>query len=366
MQLPAETMGIPTPLMAEVATTVKTLENVLACGAKFLIHKQGDEGAWRDFYLGVGVGSQWVTGYVCHMTADLAALSTSHHRAIEWLKSTVKSGGGWGFNEDVPADGDSTANVLLCMRLFPELFSKELQDETTAFLAAYFSQNKHGGCSTYLPIPQEMRTVETSMIRNGSGWCAAHPSVTALAIEAMLETPEIGAESKTLQTAVKYLSGIQNDVGFWPAYWWDGYMYATNRAARVFHQFGMLENVNPAIEWLIGNILSDGGWNNGVSGDSSAFHTALAIQTLSLAQPGPKAEDCIHRGLEWLYSNQRETGEWSSSLPLMHITNPGIHEPWKHEKNTAMGLVFDRENIFTTATVLNALHSAKQCLKKNN
>src|SRR3954463_5664630 len=101
------------------------LDAGLRGGVAFLVARQEPAGCWVDFELPVGRATGWTTGYVATMLARCGAARAAVERAGHWLLATYRPGqgwahrerrpAGWGYNLEVPPDGDSTAWALLAL-----------------------------------------------------------------------------------------------------------------------------------------------------------------------------------------------------------------------------------------------------------
>src|SRR3954463_1702835 len=86
-------------------------------GRRFLLARQGDDGLWRDFRTPAGEASEWPTGFIATALYLARAEMTPLERAAEALIACQNDDGGWGYNETVPTDADSTACVLRFLAL---------------------------------------------------------------------------------------------------------------------------------------------------------------------------------------------------------------------------------------------------------
>ncbi len=171
----------------------------------FLLAAQGQDGAWRDFHLPVGMSDGWITALcAAHLRrfggAKARAATTA---AADYLERTSRAGT-WGYNAGIPPDADSTAWAALAL-------------EGTAvavdlpFLRAH--QRRDGAVATYLA---------------NDGWGGAHGCVTALAARAFDRLGNCGAAARA--------RGWLHDAG--PSaragYWWASPFYPAWAVASAF------------------------------------------------------------------------------------------------------------------------------------
>src|ERR1700722_10729424 len=83
---------------------IKSLERVLGSSLEYILSRQRRDGSWGDWALPPGESSIWTTAFVgCRLTG----------LAATWLEERIFSDGGWGYNEEVGSDADSTALAIL-------------------------------------------------------------------------------------------------------------------------------------------------------------------------------------------------------------------------------------------------------------
>ena len=328
------------------------LSTVIERACSFLEKYQWPGGYWIDFELVVGMSSQWVTAYISHCLAQANANSAALARAYQWLLHTRLEDGGWGYNRDLPSDGDSTANTIFFLAGYDRNNVSEEVLEGAAETLLTFRSQEDGGFITYRPVQSTPGEDRHKFRFEGSGWCISHLSVTAMAAVALHKVNPIKYRH-VLQDVAAYIQQHQNPAGFWDDHWWLDRIYGTYWASRFLDWMGDKVTHQPAINWLI-SINQDGeAWGNGLGGEPSPYHTALALSTL-LLDGSPRVHQLIDRGIAWLIENQRADGGWTS-VPILLTPEPDIHEPWLSTHISSRKAVPDQYSLFTSATVLLAL-----------
>jgi len=95
---------------------------LLTPAVEFLLDQQCIDGAWREFDLDVGPSTSWATSFtlLCLSYLDQALLGKrrveAKVKAAKFLIANKRPSGGWGYNENVREDCDSTAYGILALR----------------------------------------------------------------------------------------------------------------------------------------------------------------------------------------------------------------------------------------------------------
>lgn len=329
------------------------LDNVIERACLFLEKWQWPGGFWIDFELVVGMSSQWVTAYISHCLAQANANSSALAPANKWLLQTQLEEGGWGYNRDIPPDGDSTANAVLFLAGYGRTnLSEEVLDHAAETLLT-FRSNNDGGFMTYRPIPHIPGEEKHKFMFEGSGWCISHLSVTALAAVALHKVNPVKFRH-VLKEAAVFIKQRQDPAGFWDDHWWLDRIYGTYWSSRFLNSMGDRISPQRAIDWLVRNNQDGKAWGNGLGSQPSPYHTALALSTLMLLDSPPRVHQLIKNGIAWLIENQRADGGWTS-VPILLTVIPEIHEPWRSTDASSRQAVADQYSLFTSATVLVAL-----------
>jgi hypothetical protein len=86
------------------------------------------------------------------------------------------------------------------------------------------------------------------------------------------------------------------------------------------------------------------------------------LRTLLLAPGVPGARDAVQRATSWLCREQRADGSWQPSarlrVPFPDDEHPDTSTGWTYHGQVEGSIVFDGRGVFTTATVLRAIHPA--------
>lgn len=186
-------------------------------GLRFLLGSQAAAGHWTDWSLPPGESRMWTTAYAGYrLSAVPQPWRESLHGALRlaaaWLARSECRGGGWGYNDDVGPDADSTSLGILFLSSQGVRVPARSYDRLRSF------QQQDGGFSTY--------THEQSF----GAWSDSHPDVTALAIPALLT--RYHATDRCIARATQYEIAQATPEGLWPSYWWSTPLYATEANLR--------------------------------------------------------------------------------------------------------------------------------------
>src|SRR5258705_9261875 len=94
------------------------LTKAIESGMYYVSENRSNDGMWRDFNTLAGESSEWVTAYILsHL------LTISHSDSIDIAHKQMslrqRKNGGWGYNNNVPSDADSTAWTILAFATLP-------------------------------------------------------------------------------------------------------------------------------------------------------------------------------------------------------------------------------------------------------
>jgi hypothetical protein len=323
--------------MALSTGVLAATESLDAC-LGFLLRHQSPDGSWSDWDLPPGPSDCWTTAYIgrrlAAATEPLLSTSTAARRAAAaWLVERQLAGGGWGYNDSVGPDADSTAYALLFLSSEPVAIPSAGYERLLEF------QRPDGGFSTFLSD-------------EGLGsWGVSHPDVTAVAARAMLSVsgsdvalPGTGTgpapdRLSGLDGALRYIFRERNADGTWDSFWWSSPLYTTAAALSLLRATG------------------------------SAFDAALTRSALSRVHAGNAFEralllDCHLQTLvdlggsqapqlvDALIAEQLPDGSWPS-VPILRLTNRDCFDP--AGQDDAGPLFADPGRLFTSAVVLGAL-----------
>ena len=350
---------IKAPQKQTVVHTGKSpVERAIDRGLVFLLLARDNRGWWKDFFLPAGTSDAWVTGYVGTVLAGLGNPLAQNAAENAWtLLAQQRLEDGWGYHAEVTTDADSTLWGLQLAQALGQ------ENEATAQGADRFLRqhlNPDGGLTTYL---QESAIRDYVNMSSGlvsfDGWFQSHTCVTA-AVAALKEWRPI---------VTPYLLDQQQADGSWHSYWWSVDEYATALALTVVSES---EPLGRAIRWGRERLKY---WLE--AAQPSEFAIAWCLQILSRDNT-PETLQLLERGVKFLLERQQSNGSWQPSaklrVPRPDCLNPESVANWKQWtgkvsgtptmeqvlKNTFNIYSLDSQGVFTTATVLRALHSVAE------
>lgn len=336
---------------------------------------QDSRGFWTDFHQYAGGSTEWIAGYVGNMllaTTNLRrvapfSLDTVILKAADWLVSAQHPGGGWGYNEAVPVDVDSTSTCLLFLHStttsdkFIECLANSLshvvgnQDSGNSGFATYnltdiqSARSRQSGASGF-----PLRLLQPFVAKIYSGWCSPEPYVTAVAAHFLI-TVDKRQHSERVVRALDYIESEQTRHGYWNSYWCNSQTFVTAACIRSLSVDNSKEEaVQKAMNWILKEQKGNGAWECKALGKMTPLETASAILGLLIKTPNVShAKICD--GIKYLLGVQRSDGSWESQ-PCMSVPKPWESKDFTQEEYKHPRLVLtDDERIFTTATVLRAL-----------
>ncbi len=299
-------------------------------------------GLWRDYGDDASEGSSgrkgsnvWAAAFIAAQVGNIPSARAAAAGVVVELLARSRRSGGWGYDENLLEDCDSTAWVLLAARATDTPVPRERLLAALRFILGH--QDRSGGFVTYGPRGVQL----FGEVAGRDGWFRPQPCVTAaaLAVLASYADRRLAASAE----ASRYLWGAVED-GLWRPYWWYGFSYATYHAVRALTQLGPLPAVAAAATTraVLDARESDGGWSGKTPGRSLAFPTALALLTLlTLGYEGPELETAI----ALLLDEQLDDGGFEPSAEL--LVPGGV---------TGEAMTMLDQGRFTTACVLHALH----------
>lgn len=323
----------------------------------FLLSQQSRDGCWRDWSLPPGPSDQWATAYIGFRLAAApepiaSATAAARASAAAWLVGHEFPGGGWGYNDAVGPDADSTAWALLFLAREPA----PLPRSSYEFLAGF--QQADGGFSTY---PGDA----------GLGsWCTPQVDVTAVAARALLGRAggEDGEWSRTshpigrvaVERALRYLVGHRGQDGIWESFWWASPLYATAAVLSLMRDARTPSARTPdagtcdagtrhARTTVDAQMVGD---SLGKVSPANSFEQALLLECFVQAGMASAARvPAAMEALEALFDAQLTDGSWPCA-PVLRLADRGVTT---RAEPVAGPLFADQNRLFTTATVLGAL-----------
>jgi squalene cyclase len=334
-----------------------TASSALERAVRFVLAKQGRDGLWRDFLTPAGEASEWPTGFIAAALHGAGAEAGPLRRAADTLVANQNEDGGWGYNEGVPSDADSTACVLL---LLARLGHEESACRRAASCLVGHQHRETGGIATYRDADPIRRYMGVGRWMRFRGWCSPHTEVTATAGRA-LAASDAGPEA---DAAWRYVRSEQHGDGSWSAYWWTSPHYATLQAAELALVRGDRDAVGRAADWALRSQADDGGWS-APGATTSAFATALGLSLLLSARATGQP---VERAVSRLAALQDDDGGWPSH-PMLRIPLPGDVDPEKRLRLRLGGrglVVRDQHRTFTSAVCLAALAQASEASRASD
>lgn len=348
------------------------LDEAIRAARGFLLGAQDERGAWKDFLLPAGHSDVWVTAFVGEVLARTR--EPEAHRAADaawrFLEREAVAEGGWSYNTRVPGDGDST---LWGLRL-AEVLGRAESDRARAalrFLEQHLRED--GGLTTYASAQPVRDYIGLPPVFPFRGWTQSHVCVTAA-----------GANLSALRPRLQdYLLQRQAEDGHWPAYWWFEEEYATAEAVAALAGEGRTATecepataarIEKAARWALGRA---GRWMAVPGARASSFALAHGLRVMARAAPSEQRSEVLSRTVGWLCAAQTSGGAWPASArlrvprPDVRVPNPqadwtlwaglppGEPTPAVVLKHTFTNYSPDHFTVYTTATVLKALHEVR-------
>lgn len=336
------------------------LDGALMRAHAFLKSARGADNLWRDFRTLAGQSSEWVTAFVIFVLQRAAYDDETAKSALSVLMERQRDNGGWGYNEDVPADCDSTSWALLgLMERWP--CGSSAIERGVEFVCRHQPASSNGGFSTYVRSDGIDAFLRSEASSPAVGWMDAHVCVTSVALQALL-TAWKSAQSDRVTRGLEYLLGKRTTEGVWRSYWWKGCAYSTFQALQALALAGIWSpsDALKVEQYFVARQLSTGAWGGNREPEEApdAFETAFVLLALSMCNR-PAVSFSVEHGVKWLLSAQNEDGSWPSA-PILRIPAPRVRKPdrarnWRLNGIGTGVIIRDEARLFTTAAVLWAL-----------
>ena len=297
------------------------LRQSIASGLDYILGLQAGDGCWTDWELPPGSSSTWTTAYVGYQLRSLPAHDRARavgpvRLAAQRLlgKQFVQSG--WGYNEAVGPDADSTAFAILLAASAGETPPEEAYTRMLAF------QCPDGGFSTY------------QFQGDRNSWVVSHADVTPIVLFAFLT--KYPRESSVVRRGLDYVLQNRTSAGLWNSFWWDSCLYSTEANLSLLRALGIPIDTSETRRSLLRQK------------PRSAYEIALLVSSLISLESDASAWESV----EQLTKQQQPDGSWMSE-PILRVTRRDCYEPWKCADSGA--LFADPERLFTSVTVIAAL-----------
>jgi squalene cyclase len=302
-------------------TGTLALKEAIACGLNYILARQGEDGSWTEWALPPGSSSTWTTAYVGfklrNLPSDFASTAAPRIRAAaRWLGDHAFADCGWGYNEVVDSDADSTSYGILF------LASAGQQVSETSYKVLQNLQCVDGGFATYLPIGES------------NSWNISHPDVTPIALLALLTHPT--PDRNAIQRGTEYVLQQKTSLELWNSFWWGSYLYGTEASLSLLNAVGIETALSAALTQIK---------------PTNAFEVALLTSSLLYASRDG-SHIMIRDLVNELITQQQADGSWNTA-PILRVTQRKCYEPWTSDDP---GQLYEESaRLFTTATVLHAL-----------
>lgn len=290
-------------------------------GIAALLDRQHADGSWRDYELPVGTATTWPTAYTLIALQNLPAtlarwepLRDARARAAACLRHRFRRGTGWGYNESVEPDADSTALATLAL----QQEGADIADARAALIG--FCCNA-GGFGTFRREDE------------ADAWGHCHADVNPTVVRALGASPP--------HHAVEAMLRAREPSGIWRSYWWEDDLYAIAANLRALRGRRLSQLMAPSRQWVCA-----------LDSHGDPFHAALLVGALLDLSPDPVADDRLAEVIPFLLESQGADGLWPGTAAL-RVTNPTVAKPW-HDRSNA-GRVYLDAGVFTTATVVGSL-----------
>jgi squalene cyclase len=301
------------------------LERSILEALRYVVSCQSEYGAWLEWSLPPGESDAWATAYIGYKLRMVPhhlknKVKDSLSRASDWILKKEYADGGWGYNDLVGSDADSTAYTIM----FLDSTGRRPPEEAYDLLNKFRSND--GGFSTYV-----------SRIFNSS-WEVSHPDVTPIVLTALLT--RYGPVNPTIVRGIEYVLEQQNSEGTWNSFWWNTCLYSTEA------NLALLDKVSATFD-------KDRTKNNlHKIRPKNPFEAALLISSLLLTDTNYRETNKILDLVNYLLQNQQLDGCWKSEY-LLRVTDRNCYDPWTSED---AGILYsENKMLFTTLTVLEAL-----------
>jgi squalene cyclase len=301
----------------------KNLERALGLSVDYILSRQHADGSWIDWELPPGQSSTWTTAYVGGKLTSLASphrdrSSSATASASQWLSGKMFPDCGWGYNERVDSDADSTALAIL----FLASEGRPVPDSSYSCLESF--QCADGGFASFRGRP------------NLGTWATSHPDVTPSAVLAL--TTKYSATSHAVDRGLQFVLDKRTSAGIWRPFWWTTFLYSTERSLSLFEAVRLDIDVQVTRKTLLH------------TRPQNPFESALLLSSLLWLPDIAKDQD-VWPLVDQLVEDQGPDGSWTSR-PMLRVTRRDCLEPWK--PGDPDPLFRDQNRLFTTATVMDA------------
>ncbi|MAG35383.1 MAG: hypothetical protein CL878_03930 [Dehalococcoidia bacterium] len=199
----------PQPDSKTPTVTVDAVSRAIGHGAAFIHHSQHTDGSFRGWFLPQpGAAISWPTAHAALVLDDVPELESVCHAAAMYLHAAGLQHQGWGYNDLVRNDLDTTAQALIV------LHRHGLSPPLLALWMVVQAQAPSGGFPTFAPSAPGQTPRNSSEL--------PHADVTLLVVH-MLQ--RLGVQADARERALAWLA-TQEATGTLPAFWWSSPVYS--------------------------------------------------------------------------------------------------------------------------------------------
>jgi uncharacterized protein YfaS (alpha-2-macroglobulin family) len=308
----------------------RAVEQAIAYGLEYILDRQSKSGSWTEWALPPGKSAPWTTAYIGYRLRLLppclsARAVAASHAAAAWLLEAEFPGGGWGYNEAVEVDADSTAYGILFLSSADHAIPESSYQRLKQF------QRSDGGFSTYIGD------------ESTDSWAVSHPDVSSIATLALLT--KYARTNEAVDRGAEYVLAECTPSGLWNSFWWESPLYSTEACLSLVREANARIDMAKTGESLLR--IEPG----------NAFEAALLVSSLLSTCPDGTPPDVLAL-VDSLLQEQRSDGTWTSE-PILRVTRRDCFEPWSCPE--AGPLFPDPGRLFTSSTVLETL--SKVCAR---
>lgn len=335
-----------------------SIDETILRGVEFLAGRRDQDGLWRDFRTEAGLASEWVTAAVLHALRPMPEGTRLIDEASSALIAGQRRDGGWGYNDHIPADADSTAWALRGLSGHGFVQPQRIRAALSVLLR--HEAGDTGGFATFTPAAGIAHVIAEPDVDATQGWERAHVCVTANVALALIDicTPPAAA----LVRALAFLRMQRGGDGVWRSYWWRGPLMATYLALLALARGGAMApaELSQSLDAIAARQNDDGGWSDAGRGEapSHSFATTLGLLILSLGVGA--FVDEREAAVRWLLRRQGADGSWPTApilrVPDAHIIDPDAAGERYQARHGTNIVVADERGVFTAAFALQALH----------
>ncbi len=323
-----------------------SLDNSLENAIGYLEKNIDDSTEWTDFMTSAGQSTSWTSAYIGMQLAEI----DNSNPLLKLVLQKVISSASNAFNEAMIQDGDSSSFLVGFQQKMG--YTTDLsQHDWLAFM------NADGGWVTYRDPTALRKKLDLPASVSVEGWINSHACVSTAAAYVLAGIPSLRLD---FEISCLHLASLLENKTHWSSYWWTSDVYATSFAIQALaHQPELKSRCETPALWLAHEQETSGYWSNPATQEPSAFYTALAIKALH-AYDTKAFDKSIAKGVDWLLKNQMTDGSWLTSrilrIPATDILDPSTVKRWRKSSFGVNCIIDDHNRLFTTSTVLNALH----------